>query len=184
MKKVHTLAIGILALALTQSACFAMGGGKHPPLRTVPKVDLPSFMGDWHVVGNIPSPTEKGCHNALEQYSLNSDGTVAITFSCNKGSFAAEREVHHFKGIIQNPGINSEWKVAMKFLGFIPVKLPYLVIDLAADGSYTVIGYPSREYAWIMARSKSLPEESWAGILSRMGEQGYDVSKVIRVPIQ
>ncbi len=162
----------------------AMGGSNPPPLKTVEKLDLQAFMGDWHVLGNIPAPTEKGCHNALEQYALKDDGNVAITFSCSKGSFEAEREVHHFTGIIQNPGVNTEWRVKMKFLGFIPIKLPYLVIDLAEDGSYTVIGYPSRDYLWIMAREKSLPEETWNGILARVKEQDYDLSKVQRVPIR
>jgi apolipoprotein D and lipocalin family protein len=150
----------------------------------VPAIDLKAFMGDWNVLGNIPSGPEKGCHNALEQYALQEDGTVAITFSCNKGSFTAPREINHFTGLIQNPGINTEWKVRMKFLGFIPIKLPYLVIDLAADGSYTVIGYPSRDYVWIMARGKTLPEEVWTGILSRLTEQGYDTTRVERVPLQ
>jgi apolipoprotein D and lipocalin family protein len=166
------------------TASFAMGGAKLPPLRTVDKVDLEAFMGDWNVLANIPASTEKGCHNALEQYALQPDGNVAITFSCSKDSFEAEREVHHFRGIIQNPGINTEWKVAMKFLGFIPIKVPYLVIDLAQDGSYTVIGYPSRDYVWIMARGKSLSDEVWAGITSRLQEQGYDTSKIQRVPIR
>jgi lipocalin len=61
-------------------------------------------------------------------------------------------------------------------------KLPFLVIDLATDGSYTVIGYPSREYVWIMARAKSLPEQTWTEILARLKTQGYNISKIERVP--
>lgn len=58
------------------------------------------------------------------------------------------------------------------------------MIDLAVDGSYTVIGYPSRDYVWIMARGKSLPEETWSSIYSRLAEQGYDTSLIQRVPIR
>ena len=169
---------------LSNQQANAMGGSNPPPLKTIEKLDLQSFMGDWHVLANIPASQEVGCHNALEQYALKENGDVAITFSCSKGSFDAEREVNHFTGIVQNPGVNTEWKVAMKFLGFIPVKVPFLVIDLAADGSYTVIGYPSREYLWIMAREKSLPEQTWNEILARVKEQGYDLSKIQRVPIR
>ena len=130
---------------------------------------------NWPLKMRTSSSQEEGCHNALEQYELKADGDVAITFSCSKGSFEAEREVSHFTGIIQNPGVNTDWRVKMKVLGFIPIKLPYLVIDLAEDGSYTVIGYPSREYVWIMARTKSLPEETWAGILQRLTPGGQPV---------
>jgi len=177
-------ALAIGCSTLSSQPAQAMGGQKLPPLKTVEKLDLQAFMGDWHVLGNIPASTEVGCHNALEQYALKNDGDVAITFSCSKDSFDAEREIHHFTGIIQNPGVNTEWRVKMKFLGFIPVKVPYLVIDLAADGSYTVIGYPSREYLWIMAREKSLPEQTWNEILARVKDQGYDLSKIQRVPIR
>jgi len=179
-----TLPVLALVILLAPTLSLAMGGPKLPPLRTVERVDLEAFMGDWHVLGNIPSSQEKDCHNALEQYALRADGDVAITFSCSKGSFDSEREISHFRGIIQNPGLNTEWKVAMKFLGFIPVRVPYLVIDLATDGSYTVIGYPSRDYVWIMAREKSLSEETWSGILSRLSEQHYDISKIQRIPIR
>jgi len=153
-----------------------------PPLTLVERVDLATFMGDWHVLGNIPTSAEKGCHNALEQYALRDDGKIAITFSCNKESFAGKREVKHFTATVQNPGLNSEWRVTMKWLGFIPIRLPFLVIDLADDGSYTVIGYPSREYLWIMARTKTLPDDVWAGIYDRLRAQAYNTDVIIRVP--
>jgi apolipoprotein D and lipocalin family protein len=174
----HTL---FILLALVLGACSS-GSSKLPPLKTVPQLDLEAFMGDWWVLANLPTPTEKNCHNALEQYKLNPDKTVAVTFSCNKDSFDGKREVNHFTGLVQNPGTNSEWKIKMKLWGFIPLKLPFLVIDLATDGSYTVIGYPSREYVWIMARAKSLPEKTWTEILARLKTQGYDISKIQRVP--
>jgi hypothetical protein len=74
-------------------------------------------MGDWWVLGNMPTPTEKNCHNALEQYALNPDQSVAVTFSCNKKSFDGKREVNHFTGLVQNPGTNTEWKIKMKLWG-------------------------------------------------------------------
>jgi len=152
------------------------------PLKLVDRVDLATFMGDWHVLGNIPTSAEKGCHNALEQYALRDDGKIAITFSCNKDSFEGKREVKRFTATVQNPGLNSEWRVTMKFLGFIPIRLPFLVIDLADDGSYTVIGYPLREYLWIMARTKTLPDDVWAGIYDRLRAQAYNTDAIIRVP--
>jgi len=153
-----------------------------PPLKLVDRLDLPAFMGDWHVLGNMPTSAEEGCHNALEQYALRDDGTIGITFSCNKDSFDGKREVKHFTATVENPGVNTEWRVKMKFLGFIPIKLPYLVIDLATDGSYTVIGYPTRKYLWIMARTKTLPDDVWAGIYERLRVQGYNTDAIIRVP--
>ena len=42
---------------------------------------LERFMGDWYVIANIPTPLEKGAHNAVESYRLDSNGTVATTFT-------------------------------------------------------------------------------------------------------
>ena len=53
----------------------------NPPMQTVDFVDLPRFMGDWYVVANIPTRLEKGAHNPIESYRLDTDGTIATTFS-------------------------------------------------------------------------------------------------------
>ena len=42
-------------------------------------------MGDWFVISVIPTFLEKDIYNAIESYSLNSDGTVSTEFSFNKG---------------------------------------------------------------------------------------------------
>ncbi|MBM3750101.1 MAG: hypothetical protein FJW21_02810 [Acidimicrobiia bacterium] len=180
---------GLARAAVSLSCCLVLSGcatgkaGATPaPLQLVDRLDLPAFMGDWHVLGHLPTPDEEGCHNALEQYTLRDDGQVAITFSCNKHGFDGTRIVRRFTATVQNPGLNTEWRVRMKFLGFIPIKLPFLVIDLADDGSYTVIGYPSRKYLWIMARTKTLPDDVWAGIYTSLRAQAYNTDAIVRVP--
>ena len=57
------------------------------PIHTVSHVDLERFMGDWYVVASIPTFIEKDAYNAVESYQLNADGTIATTFTFNKGGF-------------------------------------------------------------------------------------------------
>ncbi|MEZ5451082.1 MAG: lipocalin family protein [Thiolinea sp.] len=45
------------------------------PIPTVDYVDIPRFMGDWYVIGNIPTFIEKNAYNALENYQRNADGS-------------------------------------------------------------------------------------------------------------
>ncbi|MCC6408389.1 MAG: lipocalin family protein, partial [Planctomycetes bacterium] len=40
------------------------------PLPTVPKVDVPRFMGDWYVLGAIPASQEANAFNGVETYRL------------------------------------------------------------------------------------------------------------------
>jgi apolipoprotein D and lipocalin family protein len=58
------------------------------------------------------------------------------------------------------------------------------VIDLAPDYSTTVIGHPSRDLIWIMARKPSMDEGNYRDILSRVASQGYDTNRIVRVPQQ
>ena len=37
-----------------------------PTVPHVAKVDLQRFMVDWYVIASIPTPFEKGAHNAVE----------------------------------------------------------------------------------------------------------------------
>jgi len=170
----RSIILGFFAIGLF-AGCSSK---KLPPLQMVKKVDLPKFMGDWWVIANIPTLVEKNCFNALEQYELRPDGDIDIRFSCYKDSFEGKKKNYQFLGIIKDKESSAEWRVQP----FWPIKLPYLVIDLAPDYSYTVIGYPSRNYLWILAREKKLPDSIYEEILARLKAQHYDLSKIQKVP--
>ncbi|HEX7573794.1 MAG TPA: lipocalin family protein, partial [Bacteroidota bacterium] len=53
------------------------------------------------------------------------------------------------------------------------------IIDLAPDYSYAVIGEPSREYLWILARAPTLPVDVYSAILGRIRDQGYDPTVLV-----
>jgi apolipoprotein D and lipocalin family protein len=135
-------------------------------------------MGKWYVVANIPTFLEKGAHNATETYELAEDGSIKITFRYNKDSFDGPVKEYHPTGFIHDTKSNAEWRV--RFLW--PFLADYLVIDLAGDYSFTVIGVPSRSYLWIMARSPVIDEKTYQGIIERLVAQGYDISKIQKVP--
>ncbi|MCJ7801241.1 MAG: lipocalin family protein, partial [Candidatus Marinimicrobia bacterium] len=48
-------------------------------LKTVEFVDIERFLGDWYVVGVIPTFAEKDAVNAIERYELNDKGNIDIT---------------------------------------------------------------------------------------------------------
>ena len=61
-------------------------------LKTVPSVDINSFMGDWYVIAHIPAFIEKNAYNAIESYKLNDDGTIQTTFTFNEAAVDGERK--------------------------------------------------------------------------------------------
>src|SRR5262245_15087116 len=149
------------------------------PVQTVPHVDLPRYMGDWYVIANIPYFAEKNCVDSIESYALRSDGDIDNWFTCRKKSFDAplERKANALARV-ENKDSNAEWRV--RFFKVISVK--YLVLDLDPGYQWVAVGHPSRRYGWVMARSKTLDEKTYDGILKRLTEQGYDVSKFQKVP--
>lgn len=165
-------------LACLVSAC-ASDGSAQRPLRTVSHVDIGRYMGDWYVIANIPYFAERNCHDSVESYALRPDGRIDNWFSCRRGSADAEFERKASAvATIENTSTNAEWRVT--FFHLISVK--YLVLELDPEYRWTVVGHPSRKYGWIMARDKTLPPETYAELLRRLDEQGYDTARFARVP--
>ena len=151
-----------------------------PELPTVDYVDLERFMGDWYVIANIPTFLEKGAHNAVENYALNDDGTIATTFTFNKDSFDGKRKEHNPKGFVTNTETNAVW--GMRFVW--PIKADYRVIYLDEDYSVTIIGRNKRDYVWIMAREPQISDSVYSELVDVVAEAGYDISKIEPVPQQ
>ena len=143
-------------------------------LETVDYVDINRFMGDWYVIANIPTLIEKGATNAIESYKLSSDGTIETTFTFYKNSPNGPKKVYRPKGFIKNKDTNAEWR--MQFIW--PFKMPFLIVDLDDEYSYTVIGIPSKRYVWIMARSPIIGDDIYDGIIDRLSKSGYDTSSI------
>ncbi len=148
------------------------------PLATVPKVDLPRFMGDWYVIANIPTFIEKGAHNAIESYRLDSDGTIAVTFTFRDGAFDGKEKRYTPRGFVRDTSSNALW--GMQFIW--PIKADFRITYLADDYSQTIISRQQRDYVWIMARTPAIAEADYQRLLKIVGEQGYDVNQVQRVP--
>jgi len=181
MSGARTVFKALLGSMIGLAAFFCVGcetTSKLPPLKLVNKVEIPRFMGTWYVIANIPTFIEEGAHNATESYELDKDGNIEITFRYNKDSFDGPVKEYHPKGFIYDKNSNAEWRV--RFLW--PFLADYLVIDLADDYSFTVIGVPSRKYLWIMARSKTMDAKTYANVVERIAAQGYDISKIQKVP--
>lgn len=167
---------------VTCAVCVALLGGcqstPHTPLVTVAKVDLARFMGSWYVIANIPTFLEKGAHNAIEAYRQDPDGTVDITFTYRADGFDGNEKRLKSRGFIQDAQSNAVWGVQFVW----PFKADYRVTYLADDYSQTVVSREKRDYVWIMARTPSIPDADYQRLVKLVGDQGYDVSRIQKVP--
>jgi apolipoprotein D and lipocalin family protein len=171
-----------LSLLLAGAGWLATGcSSVSPPLQTVPHVELSRYMGDWYVIANIPYFAERDCFDSIESYAMRADGKIDNTFTCRNKSFEAPMKRKASALItVEDTTSNATWSV--RFFKVISVK--YLILDLDPDYQWAVVGHPSRNYGWILTRTKVLPDATYQGILTRLRAQGYDTSKFSKVPQQ
>ena len=156
------------------SACQSL-----PPIRTEASLDLARFMGDWYVIAAIPTFLEKEAYNPLEQYRLDEDGNVATTFTFNKGGFDGPLKTYEPLGFVSDES-NAIW--GMRFIW--PFRAEYRVVYVDPAYSVTIIGRRKRDYVWIMAREPEISEHNYDELVTIVEEEGYDLSKLRRMPQQ
>ncbi len=164
---------GVIALAAMLAACSSA-----PTVPAAEHVDLQRFMGDWYVIANIPTFAEKDAYNAVESYRLDKDGSIATTFTFREGSFDGPQKVMHPRGFVRDPSSNAVW--GMQFVW--PIKAEYVIAHVDPAYSETIIARSRRDYVWIMARKPVLSESDYARLVGKVGELGYDTSKLQKVP--
>ena len=158
-----------------------------PPLQHVSHCATNQFMGTWFVIGVKPTMFEKTCSNAVEVYTRMPDKKknrfdVDIDFKYNKDEpIKSPIKSLPQKGWIQgdNKDDSGLWKVSPLW----PIKMPYLILEVADDYSHTVIGYPNREYCWIMYRKPVMPDNLYDDLTKRLVEKHkYDLKALRKVP--
>lgn len=169
----YTIALAVIALLST--GCSTM---KHESIVTVPTVDLPRFMGDWYVIGHIPTFIEKDAYGAIEHYDLRSDGTIATTFTFHKGSRDGPLKTYTPVGYVRDSVTLATW--GMQFLW--PFKSEYLIVYLDAGYTQTIIARSARDYVWIMARTPVISQQDYDENVRRVAALGYDITKLRKVP--
>jgi lipocalin len=72
---------------------------------------------------------------------------------------------------VKNPPLNTHWAIDPKVLGvYLPLHLSYLVLHVASDNSFCVVGVPDRSYLWVMTRVRpSVFEELGVKVMKAYG---------------
>lgn len=172
-----------LSLLLLSSACasrapVALPAGVAAGPGVPARVDLERFMGDWWVVGHIPTGVESNAAAAIESYTLRDDGIIDIRYSFCDGADARALTELEMTAWVHDETTNAEWRVQP----FWPLHFDYVIAELAPDYSHTVIVHPSTRWAWIMARKPGLDARLYAEIEARLRALGFDTTRLRQVP--
>lgn len=147
-------------------------------MKTVESVNIEKFMGDWFVQFGRFTFIEDGAYNSLEKYKWNEkEKRIDVTFTFNKDSLQGELKTYTQKAWIFNTKTNAHWKVQP----FWPLKLDYLIVDMAQDYSWVAVGVPSEKYLWVMTRSQTISDELRKNIVQRLDQLGYSTKNLVTI---
>ena len=147
-----------------------------PPLTTVPAVDLAKYAGTWYEIASYPQSFQKGCTATTANYAARADGDITVVNRCRKDSLEGEEDTAEGRARVVDTATHAKLEVSF----FRPFWGDYWIIQLAPDYSYAVVGHPGRDYLWILSRTPQLDEAVYAGILAKLKEQSYDLSRLQR----
>lgn len=168
----------LLPLLMLLAACASTGGTAMPPLTSTATVDLDRYMGRWWVIANVPYFAERGKVATADVYALRDDGRIDNTYAYRKAFDKPEKTMGGVATVV--PGTNNaQWRIA--FFGGL-VKADLLVMEVAPDYSWALIGHPKRKLAWIFAREQAMDDALYQQLRAKFATWGYDPQTLQRVP--
>mmetsp|Transcript_18559 Transcript_18559/g.47177 ORF Transcript_18559/g.47177 Transcript_18559/m.47177 type:complete len:187 (-) Transcript_18559:1917-2477(-) len=167
----------VLASACVASVCAC------PDVPVVASFDVTRYMGKYYEIATSPSSRntfERGCECTFAQYSLRSDGTVAVNNTCSRHG-----AVDSALGTATIPDPTQPAKLAVSFGG---PPGPYWVIELGPNYEYSVVWSCTAvpvlgdvDYMWVLSRQPTMDEQLYQQLLKRaQALTGFDVTRMTR----
>ena len=163
---------GVLALV-----CMALSGCK-----TVEFVDIPRYMGLWYQISANEVSFNEGLVGVTAEYTLLEDGSVEVY---NRGyQDTLDGEVSDITGLatVYNTETNAE--LIVEFPEAPSFAYPnYLIVVLdEIDYQYAVVTDPFDYTLFVLSRTPSMDDNTYAMILGDLESRGIDTSKLILTP--
>ena len=140
-------------------------------------IDLPRFMGPWHVVAHVPYFGERGHVASRDEYSLRRDGKIGVRYVYQEGFGEPVKTLESSATVKPGTG-NRRWTTW--FFGVIPTR--FRILEVAPDYSWALIDYPGRDLAWVFSRAADMSDAQYTELLAKMRGHGVDTGKLLRVP--
>jgi apolipoprotein D and lipocalin family protein len=155
------------------------------PVTTVPDLNLDRYLGKWYQIATIPASFQRDCvKNTTAEYSKIDNNLIKVENRCEK----EDGKISIANGAARlNPQSNSPGKLQVSFLNVLGYWIwnfggNYWVMDLGKSDEeydYSVVGDPTRQYLWILARKPQLALEELKRIRDKIKDQDYDLEKIM-----
>jgi len=174
---VHRQLSAACIVCLVVFAACAHADTARVPLRTVPAVDLNRYLGTWYEIASYPQRFQRNCTGTTATYSHREDGRIRVVNVCRDGGLGGpSRQAEAVAWVVEGEPSNAKLRVQF----FWPFSGDYWIIELDGEYRYAVVGHPSREYLWILARTPQIDPALYADLIRRIEAHGYDASRLQR----
>lgn len=145
-------------------------------LVVVENFDSEAFLGTWYEIVRLDHKEERDLQQVSATYSKRDDGGIRVL---NKGFDTNKQEWKSIEGKAYFNGPKDEGRLKVSFFG--PFYGGYNIIKLEPDYSIALIAGPKRNYLWVLARDKEIPEAKLEEYIQQASNWGFATDELIRV---
>jgi len=163
---------------LNEKACMS----DHPPLKTVPDLMLPRYLGTWYEIARLPMSHEPDeCTDVSANYSVLENGNIQVHNRCRYNGSVEDATGE--ATVVDNDSARLEVSFLPKGLRWLPfARGDYWVMQIAPDYSVALVGTPDRRYLWLLSRTPQLDTVVQEHYLANARAQGFDLGPLIHTP--
>ncbi|MFO1423629.1 MAG: lipocalin family protein [Candidatus Competibacteraceae bacterium] len=150
-----------------------------PPSGVTPITDfeLDRYLGKWYEIARLDHSFERGLSNVSATYDLRADGGVKVL---NRGYDDRAGVWKEAEGRAYFTGESTVGSLKVSFFG--PFYGGYHIVALdRANYSHALVSGPSRDYLWILARTRSVPPAVLEDLLKQAKALGFATDRLILV---
>lgn len=169
--------LSFVAIVIGWAACRSSqkDDGRVVDTATVKSLDIARYMGQWYEIARYDHRFERGMTHVKADYTLLPSGKIRVV---NTG--VKDGKGRQIKGKAKQPD-PLRYPGRLKVSFFLWFYSDYYILELGENYQYAVVGSNSDDYLWILSRTPHMEQSLLDGILRRLEQRGYDVSRLIFV---
>lgn len=149
------------------------------PPPTAGFVDLARYAGRWYEIARLPNGFEARCEDQpTASYELRGEEVVVVN-RCGDAQGKTQVSEGLARVVPDSGGAKLKVSFAPSWLRWLPLAwADYWILDRDEDYTLALVGTPSRQSLWLLARSPQIAPEALQALVDRARAIGYDVDRL------
>jgi apolipoprotein D and lipocalin family protein len=150
-------------------------------MSTISDFEVQRYLGQWHQVAAIPAWFQSECvAHATASYALGEDGLIEVLNSCETADGSRKQAEARARFLASR----SDGRLEVTFVEVLGFWVwlaagDYWIIGLHPEYQWSVVGHPSRDFAWVLTRSPSLDVQTLREIGQILEREAYDTCELL-----